>query len=130
MEDLDVKGLKERGHNKGLHRNIHDAAWARFVMMITYKAESAGRKLIKVDARGTTQRCSRCGNIVKKELKDRVHDCPYCGLKIDRDYNAAMNILIAGLGQPEEPMELRPLRCLTAEQALAMKQEAAPFRTR
>lgn len=128
VEDLDVKGLKEKGHYKGMHRNIHDAAWARFVMMIDYKAESAGRQLIKVEARGTTQRCSQCGNTVSKELKDRVHDCPYCGLKVDRDYNAAMNILIAGLGQPEEPVELKPLRRLTAEQALAMKQEAPPFR--
>ena len=128
VEDLDVKGLKEKGYNKGMHRNIHDAAWARFVMMIDYKAESAGRRLIKVEARGTTQRCSRCGNIVPKELNDRVHDCPYCGLKVDRDYNAAMNILIAGLGQPEAPVELKPLRCLTAEQALAMKQEAPSFR--
>ncbi len=127
VEDLDVKGLKEKGHNKGMHRNIHDAAWARFVMMIGYKAESAGRRLIKVEARGTTQRCSRCGNIVPKELKDRVHDCPNCGLVVDRDYNAAMNILIAGLGQPEEPVELKPLRRLTAEQALAMKQEVPPF---
>ena len=128
VEDLDVKGLKEKGYNKGMHRNIHDAAWARFIMIIDYKAESAGRKLIKVEARGTTQRCSRCGTDVPKELKDRVHDCPHCGLKVDRDYNAAMNILIAGLGQPEEPAELKPLRRLTAEQALAMKQEAPPFR--
>lgn len=130
VEDLDVKGLKEKGHNKGMHRNIHDAAWARFIMMIDYKAESAGRRLIKVEARGTTQRCSKCGADVPKGLKDRVHDCPNCGLAVDRDYNAAMNTLIAGLGQPDEPVELKPLRRLTAEQALAMKQEAPPFRAR
>ena len=128
VEDLDVKGLKEKGYNKGMHRNIHDAAWARFVMMIDYKAESAGRRLIKVEARGTTQRCSRCGTGVPKGLKDRVHDCPCCGLEVDRDYNSAMNILFTGLGQPKEPVELKPLRRLTAEQALAMKQEAPPFR--
>ena len=87
IEDLDVKGLKEKGHNKGMHRNIHDASWSKFLFMLfpwtfrpgeqqttvscTYKAESAGRKLIKVDPRNTTQRCSACGSIVKKELSDR-----------------------------------------------------------
>ncbi len=84
VEDLDVKGLKEKGYNKGMHRNIHDAAWARFVIMIDYKAESAGRRLIKVEAKGTTQRCSRCGADVPKGLKDRVHNCPHCGLVVDR----------------------------------------------
>jgi putative transposase len=127
VEDLDIKGLKEKGHNHGLHRNIHDAGWARFLSMLDYKAESAGRRLVKVDARGTTQRCYRCGNNVPKELKDRVHDCPHCGLVADRDYNSAHNILIAGMGHPGEPVEPRPLLHLTAEQALAMNQEAKAF---
>jgi putative transposase len=111
IEDLDVKGLKEKGHSKGMHRNIHDASWSRFMFMLfswtssrgaadgvscTYKAASAGRKLIKVDPRNTTQKCSACGSIVKKELSDRVHECPYCGFSCDRDYNASRNILIAG----------------------------------
>jgi len=112
-----------------LHRNIHDAAWNRFVMMLDYKAESAGRRLVKVEPKGTTQRCSKCGNIVKKTLRDRVHDCPYCGLHADRDYNAAVNILIAGMGHPVAPVEPRPLLRITVEQALAMKQEAPPRMT-
>jgi len=130
VEDLDVKGLTEKGHNRGLHRSIHDAAWARFVAMLDYKAESAGRKLVKVDARGTTQRCSGCGKTVLKTLGDRVHDCPYCGLLVDRDENSAYNILIAGMGHPAEPVEPKPLLRLTAEQALAMNQEATAFRLR
>ncbi len=96
VEDLDVKGLKEKGQDKGKHRSIHDASWSKFMFMLSYKAESAGRKLIKVDPRNTTQRCSNCGSIVKKELSDRVHECPYCGFSCDRDYNASRNILIAG----------------------------------
>jgi putative transposase len=124
VEDLDVKRLKEKGRSRGLHRSVHDAAWARFLSMLDYKAESAGRRLVKVDARGTTQRCSRCGNIVPKELKDRVHDCPHCGLVADRDENSAYNILIAGMGHPVAPVEPRPLLHLTVEQALAMNQEA------
>jgi putative transposase len=128
VENLDIKGLNEKPASHCMHRNIHDTGWAGFLSMLDYKAESAGRRLVKVEARGTTQRCYKCGNIVHKELKDRIHDCPYCGIKIDRDYNAAYNILIAGMGYPIEPVEPGPLLHLTAEQALAMKQEATAFR--
>jgi putative transposase len=96
--------------------------------MLDYKAESAGRRLVKVEPRNTSQACSRCGSIVHKELKDRVHDCPCCGLVIDRDENAAYNILIAGMGCPVEPVEPGPLLHLTVEQALAMNQEATAFK--
>ncbi|MDD2639028.1 MAG: zinc ribbon domain-containing protein [Methanothrix sp.] len=47
--------------------------------MLSYRAQSAGRKLIVVDPSNTSQRCSFCGSIVSKELSDRVHGCPYCG---------------------------------------------------
>jgi putative transposase len=128
VENLDVKGLKEKGHRKGFHRNIHDASWSKFMFMLSYKAESAGRKLIKVDPRNTTQRCSACRSIVKKELSDRIHECPYCGFSCDRDYNASRNILIAGMEQPVEPIESKSLRHISVMQVLAMKWEALPFR--
>jgi putative transposase len=128
IEDLDVKGLKEKGHNTGMHRSIHDAAWAKFAFMLSYKAQSAGRKLIKVDPRNTTQRCSACESIVKKELSDRTHECPYCGFSCDRDYNASINILNAGMEQPVEPIESKPLHHVSVMQVLAMKWEALPFR--
>ena len=88
VEDLDVKGLKEKGHNTGMHRSIHDASWSKFVFMLfswtlsrgaadeissMYKAQSAGRKLIKVDPRNTTQKCSACGNIVMRISKNPVN---------------------------------------------------------
>ena len=130
VEDLDVKGLKEKGHNNGMHRSIHDASWSKFIFMLSYKAQSAGRKLIKVDPRNTTQRCSACGSIVKKELCDRLHECPYCGFSCDRDYNASRNILITGMEQPVAPIEPKPLHHITVMQVLAMTWEAAPFRTR
>ena len=130
VEDLDVKGLKEKGHNNGMHRSIHDASWTKFIFMLSYKAQSAGRKLIKVDPRNTTQRCSSCGSIVKKKLSDRVHECLYCGFSCNRDYNASMNILIAGMEQPVVPIEPKPLHHISVMQVLAMKWEAAPFRTR
>ena len=128
VENLDVKGLKEKGQNKGTHRNIHDASWSKFIFMLSYKAESAGRKLIKVDPRNTTQRCSVCGSIVKKELSDRVHECTYCGFSCDRDYNASRNILIAGMEQPVEPIEPKPLCSISVAQVFAMNWEALPFR--
>ena len=130
VEDLDVKGLKEKGHNNGMHRSIHDASWSKFIFMLSYKAQSAGRKLIKIDPRNTTQRCSACGSIVKKDLSVRVHECPYCGFSCDRDYNASRNILIAGMEQPVAPIESKPLHHISVMQVLAMKWEAAPFRTR
>jgi putative transposase len=130
VEDLDVKGLKEKGHNNGMHRSIHDASWSKFIFMLSYKAQSAGRKLIKVDPRNTTQRCSACGGIVKKDLSVRVHECPYCGFSCNRDYNASRNILLAGMEQPVAPIESKPLHHISVMQVLAMKWEAAPFRTR
>jgi len=130
IEDLDVKGLKEKGHNNGIHRSIHDASWSKFAFMLSYKAQSAGRKLIKVDPRNTTQKCSSCGSIVKKELSNRMHECPYCGFSCNRDYNASMNILISGMEQPVAPIEPKPLHHISVMQVLAMTWEAAPFRTR
>jgi len=88
VEYLDVKGLIEIGNSKGIHRNIHDASWSKFVFMLSYKAQSAGRELIAVDPRNTPQRCSCCGSIVKEALSDKVRDCPYLGFSSDRDYNA------------------------------------------
>lgn len=55
-------------------------------------AENAGRKVVKINPNGTSQRCSICGEKVSKSLAVRIHCCPNCGLKIDRDLNAAINI--------------------------------------
>lgn len=128
VEDLDIKGLKEKGNNNGLHRSIHDASWGRFYSYLTYKAESAGTNLVKVDPRNTSQMCSNCGSIVKKSLSERVHECPYCGFVADRDYNAAVNIHRVGMEQPFEPVETTPLHRISVMHVLSMKQEAPAFR--
>ena len=95
VEKLHVKGLAAGT----LAKDIHDASWARFISMLTYKAEKAGARLIEVDPRNTSQDCSGCGMRIPKGLGDRRHDCPHCGLSIDRDLNAARNILNrAGVG--------------------------------
>jgi putative transposase len=95
IEALQVKGLA-RGN---LAKDVHDASWARFILMLRYKAARAGARLIEVDPRNTSQDCSGCGVKVPKELGERNHECPHCGLTIDRDLNAARNILYrAGVG--------------------------------
>lgn len=100
VEDLNIAGLAKAGaknaQGRGLRRNIHHAAWSGLIQKLTYKAESAGRQLIKVDPRGTSQQCSRCGVTVQKDLSVRVHRCS-CGLVLDRDHNAALNVLTRGL---------------------------------
>ncbi len=63
----------------------------------TCKAEDAGSRVVQIDPAGTSQRCSGCGAVVTKDLPVRVHACPQCGLRIDRDLNAACNILGVGL---------------------------------
>jgi putative transposase len=96
FEDLDIQGMQANGH-KTINRGIADVAWGQFVQCTAYKAESAGRGVVRVDPKGTTQLCSGCHAIVPKDLSVRVHDCPHCGLKLSRDRNAALNILALGL---------------------------------
>jgi len=128
VEDLNIKGLKENGNHTRLHRSIHDASWGRFFSYLSYKAESAGTRLIKVNPKNTSQMCSNCRSIVKKNLSDRVHECPYCGFVANRDYNAAANIHRVGMEQPFEPVEMIPLHHISVMQVLSMKQEARAFR--
>jgi putative transposase len=86
----------EGSKGRGLHRGIMDSAWATFMFMLRYKAEEAGAAVVMVDPRGTSQRCSGCGSVVRKTLRERTHECPVCGLVMDRDLNAAVNIYDLG----------------------------------
>jgi putative transposase len=94
FEDLNITKMV---HNHNLAKSILDAAWSKLVQYTSYKAEDAGREVVLVNPAYTSQMCSGCGQIVKKDLSIRVHDCPYCGLSIDRDLNAALNIARLGL---------------------------------
>ena len=125
VEDLNIKGLLQKESSfgtaatKGIHRNIGLASWGRLTFQLDYKAEEAGRLVVKVDPRNTSQMCSGCGVLptVKKDLTVRQHRCPDCGIVLDRDRNAALNILRRGLDQiqgsiaPAAP----PLGCLSKE---------------
>ncbi len=100
-EDLNIRNIIEKSYSA---RNIMDASWNSFLQMLRYKAESAGTSFVKVDPRDTTSKCYKCGTIVKKQLYERIHKCS-CGLEIDRDYNAALNILKLGLDKACMPLE-------------------------
>jgi len=90
LEKLASRNMAEQNFGK----SINDAGWNMFANMISYKAESAGCQVVFVDPKNTTQECSRCHDIVKKDISVRIHDCPFCNLVMDRDLNAARNIFI------------------------------------
>jgi len=89
VENLSVKGLAQGI----LSKQVHDASWSTFFSFLTYKAEEAGRKVIGVDARCTSQTCPNCGNKKKKSLSERKHNCEKCGYTTHRDTAAAQVIL-------------------------------------
>lgn len=91
FEDLNIRGLA----SSTLAKSIRDAGWRVLLHAIACKAESAGKHAVAVDCRDTSQECSSCGAKVQKDLKERVHRCT-CGLVLDRDHNAALNILARG----------------------------------
>lgn len=93
FEDLNISGMLK---NHKLAKHIADCSWNKLVQMTTYKAENAGGQVILVNPRNTSQNCSGCGEKVSKTLADRIHCCPHCGLMMDRDLNAALNICTVG----------------------------------
>ena len=96
LEDLNVKGMMK---NHKLAKSIWEVWWGMFVDFLTYKAEWYGRTLIKIDRYfPSSKTCNCCGN--KKEalsLNERVYHCDNCWATLDRDINAAKNILKQGL---------------------------------
>jgi putative transposase len=100
LEDLQVRNMARNPH---LAKSISDAGWAAFRTILQAKAACAGRQVIAVPAQYSSQDCSgmlpdgsRCTQRVAKSLSVRTHICPSCGLVLDRDENAARNILRAG----------------------------------
>lgn len=111
FEDLQIANLVKRPKPKqdkngtylpngaaakgGLNMSIQDAGWGMFMNMVTSKAAEAGRTIVKVNPNYTSQICSQCGTVRKKTLAERWHSCE-CGAEMDRDVNAAINILALG----------------------------------
>jgi putative transposase len=93
-EDLRIKNLVK---NHCLAKSINDAGWYQFRVWLEYFGKVFKRLTIAVNPAYTSQECSSCGTVVKKSLSTRTHICQ-CGCKLDRDHNAAINILNVGLG--------------------------------
>jgi len=94
-EDLQVRNMVK---NHKLAKSISDAAWSQFAQWLEYFGNVYGKTVIAVPPQYTSQDCSSCGNTVLKTLSTRTHICD-CGATLDRDYNAARNILVKGLKQ-------------------------------
>ncbi len=95
-EALNIKGIARTR----MAKSTHDAGWGTFLQILSIKAERAGLMAIAVNPNGTTQDCSNCGQKVPKTIRDRWHSCPHCGLELDRDHNAAINIKQRAVGHP------------------------------
>ena len=109
VEDLAVKKMVK---NRKLALSISDASWGELVRQLEYKCDWYGRTLIKIDRWfPSSKRCGECGHIVEKlPLNIREWDCPKCGTHHDRDVNAALNILAAGLAVKVCGANVRPDR--------------------
>jgi putative transposase len=98
-KDPDSDGFLPNGASAkaGLNKSISDAGWGKFLTFLKYKADLLGKQVVDVNPAYTSQICSGCGKIVKKTLSVRTHKCPHCKLVLNRDHNAAINLLRLGL---------------------------------
>ena len=119
FEKLQITNMIKNQH---LAKSINDAGWGQLIEYTKFKAEYAGRVVQLVNPRNTSQNCSSCGTKVKKSLSVRIHKCPVCGLTIDRDRNAAINILQKSVGT--DCTELTPVEMFNRT---SLKQEALLF---
>ena len=90
IEKLNINNMVK---NHKLAGSIQNASWNKFIQFLSYKAESAGLKVIEVNPKNTTKTCSNCGNIQDIELSERTFFCNRCGMRKGRDLNASINIL-------------------------------------
>jgi putative transposase len=111
LEDLKINNMVK---DKIYSFAINDASWGRFANMLFYKAEEAGKQVLFVNPKGTTQRCSQCQEIVPKAIQDRWHCCPHCGFEADRDYNASLEIKRLGRSLRGDYIKTRSQNVLVA----------------
>jgi putative transposase len=95
LEELTLKAMTANHHSA---LSARDVGLGEFQQLLAYKAEDAGTLVVTVNpAHNTSQVCSACGETVEKSLRARTHVCPHCGLELDRDVNAARNVLLLAL---------------------------------
>ncbi|MEM4270658.1 MAG: RNA-guided endonuclease TnpB family protein [Candidatus Pacearchaeota archaeon] len=123
VEDLHIKEMMQTSYNA---KNMADASWGKFLLMLEQKVESTTAQLIKINPKNTTKTCSSCGKLHNMPLYKRQMKCD-CGLDINRDTNSAINILKEGyiIGQDLSFVEKKPL--LSSEQVFSVKQEAHTY---
>lgn len=103
VENLNINGMVKNRH---LSKSISDASWNTFIQMLSYKAVTCGGQLTKVNSRNTTKECSNCKSRIEMPLSKRTFSCDKCGLKLDRDVNAALNIYSrAGQARTHTPVD-------------------------
>jgi len=124
FEKLNIANMVK---NHSLAQAIMDATWSKLRQYTAYKVERRSGRIILVNPNGTSQKCSRCGVVAEKKLglDERIFECHACGLVIDRDMNAAKNILKLGLEQARA--EKQPLLVRRISKFASMKQEAHGF---
>jgi putative transposase len=105
LEDLNLDFMLRNPH---LSLSAHDAGLGEFRQLLAYKAEEAGTRVVTVNPAYTSQMCSGCGELVQKSLSVRVHRCPHCSLELDRDVNAARNILSRALPDAQSNLPAPP----------------------
>ena len=110
VERLSPKNMKEKADNPAVVRDRYtDASWGMLLNMVRRKAEGAGAIVIEVDPRNTSRTCSGCGHVkAVLPLSQRVYRCDQCGLVMDRDRNAAINILGSGMRSLREAVNGQP----------------------
>lgn len=96
VEDLSINDMRKNNF-RCINKSIGDAAWRMFLECLRYKAECAGSRCVQVTPAYTSQTCSKCGTRQKLKLSDRMYHCPCCDLSLNRDHNAALNILSIGM---------------------------------
>lgn len=115
VEDLNIRGLARTR----LAKSIYDVSWGKFITILESVVVKYGVHLVKVNPHNTSQNCSSCGTKVPKTLSVRLHECPKCSLEMDRDENAAINILMKALNA----VGLTVSACRALDDSQAMKQE-------
>ncbi len=110
-EDLQVRNMVK---NHKLAKSISDASWSMFRNWVEYFGKVFGKVTIAVPPQYTSQNCSNCGTLVKKSLSERTHQCSHCGTFLDRDHNAALNILAIGLNRVGHTPISTPVESLTS----------------
>ena len=107
VEKLNISDMLQsnaKKKKKELSKQITEISWRTFIDILKYKAEFSNCKVIEIDPYNTSKMCSNCGHLQNLSLKDRWYDCPQCGLSLNRDHNAAINILTLGTESLKTPL--------------------------